>query len=233
LFGFLLFVIGIGIYSLFVWYFYRFISKRDVLPKSFYPVSFEKNVSKVKTLGYVALYVFAFPAIIFVWFIVLAFFVFFVSKEMPFEIAIFISMAIIAVVRILAYYREEAAKEIAKMIPYAILAFLLTSAAIYADPNFFTEKNLSLIPTQFVESFRKIVNGIIVIALFEFSFRAVFIIKRRFWPVSEKILEDEIETEVEAITKAHFKKMEEKEKKLENKIDELMKKLRDTEKENS
>jgi DNA-binding transcriptional regulator GbsR (MarR family) len=90
-----------------------------------------------------------------------------------------------------------------------------------------------LIPTQFVESFRKIVNGIIVIALFEFSFRAVFIIKRRFWPVSEKILEDEIETEVEAITKAHFKKMEEKEKKLENKIDELMKKLRDTEKENS
>ncbi len=166
IFPFLLFVIGIAIYSLFVWYFYRFISKRDILPKSFYPVSFEKNVSKVKTLGYVALYVFAFPAIIFVWFIVLAFFVFFVSKEMPFEIAIFISMAIIAVVRILAYYREEAAKEIAKMIPYAILSFLLTSAAVYADPSFFTEKQLGSIPIQFMESLRGILSAMAVVTIF-------------------------------------------------------------------
>jgi hypothetical protein len=233
LFEFLLFIIGIGIYSLFVWYFYRFISKRDLLPESFYPASHEKKISKIKHLGYIAIYVSAFPAIIFVWFIVLAFFVFFVSKEMPFEIAIFISMAIIAVVRILAYFREDSAKEVAKNVPYAILAFLLTSAAIYADPNFFTEKNLSLIPTQFVESFREIVNGIMVIALFEFSFRVAFIFKRRFWPVADKKLEEEIESEVEEITKAHFKKMEQKQNESEKKIDELIKKLKDVEKAHS
>ena len=60
---------------------------------------------------------------------------------MPFEIAIFISMAVIGVVRILSYYREAAASEIAKMIPYAILSLLLTSAVVYSDPNFFTEKH--------------------------------------------------------------------------------------------
>jgi len=49
-------------------------------------------------------------------------------------------------------------------------------------------------------------------------------------PVSDKILEEEIESEVESITKTHFKKMEDKQKALENKIDELMKKLKDAEK---
>ena len=74
---------------------------------------------------------------------------------MPMYLAIFVSMAIIAVVRILSYYREDAAKEIAKMIPYAILAFFLTSAAVYEDPHFFTEKDIGskMIPIPFLRKF--------------------------------------------------------------------------------
>ena len=184
-------------------------------------------------LLYGVAYIAVFPIVTFVWFIVLAFFVFLISKDMPFDIALFVSMAIIAVVRILSYYREEAAKEIAKMIPYAILSFLLTSAAVYADPSFFNEKQLGSIPIQFMEKLGGILSAMTVVTIFEITFRITFIVKRKFLPVSEKILEEEVETEVEAITKAHFKKMEEKEKKLENRIDELMNKLKDTEKENS
>ncbi len=233
IFSFLLFVIGIAIYSLFVWYFYRFISKRDFLPKSFYPVSVGDMVKPKSLALYGASYIVIFPAITFVWFIVLAFFVFLISKDMPFEIALFVSMSIIAVVRILSYYREVAASEIAKMIPYAILSLLLTSAAVYADPNFFTEKQLNSIPVKFMESLGGIMAAMAVVTIFEFGFRIAFIIKRRFLPVSEKILEEDIETEVEAITKAHFQKMENKEKELENKIDELIKKLKNAEKTSS
>jgi len=233
IFPFLLFVIGIAIYSLFVWYFYRFISKRDFLPKIFYQVSSGKTTKPKNIALFGVAYIVVFPAITFFWFIVLSFFVFLISKDMPFDIALFVSMAIIAVVRILSYYREEAAKEIAKMIPYAILSFLLTSAAVYADPSFFTEKQLGSIPIQFMESLRGILSAMAVVTIFEFTFRIAFIVKRKFLPVSEKILEEEIETEVEAITKAHFKKMEEKEKKLEGKIDELMNKLKDAEKNRS
>ena len=233
IFSFLLFVIGIAIYSLFVWSFYHFISKRDFLPKSFYPTSVGDMVKPKHLVLSGAAYIVIFPAITFVWFIVLAFFVFLISKDMPFEIALFVSMSIIAVVRILSYYREVAASEIAKMIPYAILSLLLTSAAVYADPNFFTEKQLNLIPVKFMESLGGIMAAMVVVTVFEFGFRIAFIIKRRFLPVSEKILEDEIETEVEAITKAYFQKMEHKEKELENKIDRLLKKLKDAEKTNS
>jgi len=140
-------------------------------------------------------------------------------------LAIFVSMAIIAVVRILAYYREDASKEIAKMIPYAILAFFLTSAAVYENPHFFTEKDIGSIPSNFMENIEGIVLAVVVVSIFEYAFRISFIIKRRFWPVSDKILKDEIEKEVEGITKAHFKKLEEKEKELEKKLEDIRKKL--------
>ena len=59
---------------------------------------------------------------------------------------------------------------------------------------------------------------VVVVSIFEYSFRIGFIIKRKFRPVSDKILEEEIEKEVEGITKAHFKKLEDKEKELAKKL---------------
>jgi len=225
---FLLFVIGIAIYALFVWYFYRYISKRDLFPKFFYILEKEEKPTKAQLVIFVGIYIFSFPIIIFLWFIVLAFFVYLIGEEMPMFLAIFVSMAIIAVVRILAYYREEASKEIAKMIPYAILAFFLTSVAVYDDPNFFTEKDLGSIPSQFIENLEGIVLAVVVVSIFEYSFRIGFIIKRKIWPVSEKILEEDVEKQVEGISKVHFKKIEDKEKELEKKLDEMMKKLKDS-----
>jgi hypothetical protein len=232
-FAFLMFIIGIALYSLFVWYFYRFISQRDLFPRLFSLIFCHKqgeNPSKIMHVVFAAAYAILFPLVIFLWFVPLSFFLFLIGENMPFEMALFVSLAIIGVVRILTYYREEAAKEVSKMIPYAILSFFLTSLAVFANPNFFTEKHAQSIPSQFIDNFEGIVAAILIITIFEFGFRIAFIIKRRFLPVSDKILEDEIETEVESITKAHFKKMENKEKELEDKIDRLVKKLKDAEK---
>jgi len=232
-FAFLMFIIGIAIYSLFVWYFYRYISQRDLFPRLFsiiFKHKQDENASKLMNVVFAVAYAIFFPLVIFVWFIVLAFFVFLIGEDMPFQMALFISLAIIGVVRILAYYREDAAKEVSKMIPYAILSFFLTSLAVFANPNFFTEKQIETIPSQFINNFEGIVAAILIITVFEFGFRIAFIIKRKFLPVSEKILKEDIETEVESITNAHFRKMENKEKELENKIDELMKKLKDAKK---
>ncbi len=230
---FLLFVIGIAIYALFVWYFYRYISKRDLFPKFFYILEKREKYTKAKLVTFAAIYIVSFPVIIFLWFTVLAFFVYLIGEGMPMFLAIFVSMAIIAVVRILAYYREEAAKEIAKMIPYAILSFFLKSAAVYEDPHFFTEKDIGSIPSQFVENLEGIVLAVLVVSIFEYSFRIGFIIKRRLWPVADKILEEDIENQVEGISKAHFKKIEDKEKELAKKLEEdfnELKKLKEEQK---
>jgi len=235
-FAFLMFIIGIAIYSLFVWYFYRYISQRDLFPRLFSAIlqhKHDENASKLMNVVFAVIYAILFPLVIFVWFVPLAFFVFLIGEDMPFQMALFVSLAIIGVVRILTYYREEAAKEVSKMIPYAILSFFLTSLAVFANPNFFTEKHAQSIPSQFIDNFEGIVAAILMITVFEFGFRIAFIIKRRLLPVSNKILEEEMDTKVESIAKAHFKKMVDKEKQLENKIDELMKKLKDAEKSSS
>jgi len=70
--------------------------------------------------------------------------------------------------------------------------------------------------------------ALIIVTVFEFTFRFGFIIKRRIWPVSEKKLEDEIEAEIDDRIKTHYKKMEEKERNLEKKFEEMMKKLKDS-----
>ncbi len=225
---FLLFIIGIAIYALFVWYFYRYISKRDIFPKFFYVLEKEEKSTKAKMVMFATIYLVSFPILIFLWFTVLAFFVYLIGEGMPMYLALFVSMSIIAVVRILSYYREDASKEIAKMIPYAILAFFLTSAAVYEDPHFFTEKDIGSVPSKFIENIEGIVLAVVVVSIFEYSFRIGFIIKRKFRPVSDKILKDEIGKEVEGITKAHFKKLEDKEKELEKKLEEMMKKLKDS-----
>ena len=227
-FTFLMFLIGIAIYSIFVWYFYRFISKRDLFPKLFYQITQRKedqSLSIPRIAAFIAAYVVAFPFVIFIWFTVLTFFVFFIGQDMPFDIAIFVSLAIIGVVRILSYYREDAAKEVGKLVPYAMLSFFLTSVAVYSDPNFFTEKNLETIPSLFVGKFENIVAAILLISSFEFSFRIAFIIKRKLLPAADKQLEDEIEQEIDERLKAHYKKIEDKEKALEKKLDEMKKKL--------
>ena len=181
-FAFLMFIIGIAIYSLFVWYFYRFISQRDLFPKLFSAILQHKqdeNASKGMSVVFAVIYAVLFPLVIFVWFVPLAFFVFLIGENMPFQMALFVSLAIIGVVRILTYYREDAAKEVSKMIPYAILSFFLTSLAVFANPNFFTEKQVQTIPSQFINNFEGIIAAILIIAIFEFGFRIAFIIKRR------------------------------------------------------
>jgi len=217
--AFLAFIVGIAIYALFVWHFYRFISKRDLFPKVFFVISYESTASKIRKIIHVTIYVVSFPIVIFAWFSVLAFFIYVIAEGMPLYIAIFVSMTVIAVVRILTYYREDAAKEVAKMIPYAILSFVLTSVAIYANPNFFTDKELSSIPTLFLENIHAILAAVLLVSAFEYSFRVAFIVKRRFFPVVDQKLEETIESEVKEITKIHFKKIEDKEKELEKKIE--------------
>ena len=232
--AFFAFIVGIAIYALFVWYFYRFISKRNALITFFRSYGKQENPSKITKVTYATLYIVLFPIIIFAWFTILAFFIYIIAEGMPLYIAIFVSMTIIAVVRILSYYREEAAKEVAKMIPYAILSFLLTSVAVYANPNFFLDKDLHSVPNTFIGNFEEILTAVLFVSAIEFSIRLIWHIKRRFRPVVEKVLEDEINKEVEDITKIHFKKIEDKEKWLEKKLEEKtleFKKIADQQKE--
>jgi len=75
-----MYMIGMVVYAIFIWHFYRFISKREIIP-----ITFSRDESKtkksVKIATYAVSHVFLFPLIIFVWFLVYSFFMFFYPKR--------------------------------------------------------------------------------------------------------------------------------------------------------
>jgi len=224
---FLFFIGGVAVYSIFVWYFYRFISKRELIPQH-YSKQGEDKISKSGLVRYIITYVTFFPLIIFGWFVVLGYFIFLIAQDMPIHVAFFVSMAVIGVVRIVAYFREDASKEVAKMIPFAILSLFLTSAVMYSDPNFIEPDELLEGVDLLVNKPLEVIPYVLTVVMFEWVFRVIFIIKRKFLPVSDKNLEEEIEKDIDERIKIHYKKMEEKEKNLEKKLEEMMQKLKDS-----
>jgi hypothetical protein len=224
---FLLFIAGVAVYSIFVWGFYRFISRRELIPIRL--LQEKDGKSSIKSIiKYAIAYVTLFPLIIFVWFFVLGYFIFIVAQDMPMHLSFFISMAIIGVVRIVAYFREDASKEVAKMIPYAMLSIFLTSAVVYTNPNFIEPVELLEGLTLFTETPEAIIPYVTSVVMFEWAFRVIFIVKRKIFPVSEKKLEEDIEKEINERLNIHYKKMESKEKEMEKKYDEMLKKLKDS-----
>lgn len=227
--AFLLFIGGVAIYSIFVWYFYRFISRRELIPIRL--LKGKDGILSIKSIiKYAIAYVTLFPLIIFVWFFVLGYFIFIVAQDMPIHLSFFISMAIIGVVRIVAYFKEDASKEVAKMIPYAMLSVFLTSAVVYTSPNFIEPAELLEGLTLFTKTPEDIIPYVTSVVMFEWAFRVIFIVKRKAFPIPEKKLEKDIEEEIDERLKIHYKKIETKEKDIEKRFDEILKELKNSKK---
>jgi len=116
----ILFVIGMVVYSVFVFKFYKFIARRDV-----FKVSKGGGESAAHKVGYALEYLFLFPLIAFFWFFAIAVLLAMLSKVLTIGNIFMISMAMMATIRVAAYYREELARDISKLIPFALLAVFL------------------------------------------------------------------------------------------------------------
>ena len=117
------YTIIIALYALFVWFFYKSMSRKNLFHASFGPAG---------TISYILKYLIAFPVVVFLWFAGLTVLLFFLSKTQTTTGILLISMGVIGAVRIAAYYKEELAMEVAKIMPLAVLALFI------ADPTFFS-----------------------------------------------------------------------------------------------
>ena len=118
-----IYTIIIALYALFVWFFYKSMAKKDL---------FHTKMGPGGTVSYILKYLIAFPVVVFLWFAGLTILLFFLSKTQTTAGILLISMGVIGAVRIAAYYKEELAMELAKIMPLAVLALFI------ADPTFFS-----------------------------------------------------------------------------------------------
>ena len=123
-----LFAVGVAIYSVLIFNLYRFMSKKDIFNLDF--SGFEERSHPVfrKTfhlIFYIAKYLLVFPLFAFFWFGVLVVMVAFLSKTQEVLDLLLIAMAVLTAVRVTSYYTEDLSRDIAKMLPFALLGIFL------------------------------------------------------------------------------------------------------------
>jgi hypothetical protein len=148
----LLVVILVVIYAILIWKFYRWISKREILKLSVWIKSRTSSPGGSKFLGgifYLIENLVFLPVIIFLWFLFVTIFLIFLTQGMEVGTVLTLSAIIITAIRMSSYYKEEVARELAKMLPLTLLAVALTQ---YGTFNFSEIiKNISLIPNYISE----------------------------------------------------------------------------------
>jgi len=131
----------IVIYSIFVFYFYRFLAKKNIIELNLNQYNRYNNPSMIKLFAiffYIIEYVLLLPILTFFWFATLSILILLLSKEIGIETILLISAALVSSVRATSYVSENLSKDLAKMIPFTLLAIAITS------PGFFNINNLLL-----------------------------------------------------------------------------------------
>ncbi len=171
-----LFVAGIIVYAIFIFKFYRFIASRDIFKLNLqkYSESFFGFLEKLLSgIFYIIEYLIVFPFITFFWFGILAFVMMALSKA-EVGVTLMISMALVAAIRISAYYNEDLSKDLAKMLPFALLGVFLVDISYFSYDNFISR--VISIPSLW----KQLVYYLAFVILLEFLLRIIYSIARPF-----------------------------------------------------
>ena len=165
-------IIMIAIYSVLIYHFYRYIARRDCFKPSARKHS--------KFVGFMK-YFFLYPVVAMVFF--LGFSLIFISLTDPNTYEVIqilpIAFAIIVAIRITAYYTEDLSKDVAKMLPFAVLGVFLIDST-YFEMDVVMERISSL--PQYVNT---IVQFLILIILVEWILRIALNVRYLILPKKE------------------------------------------------
>ena len=168
-------VISIAIYSIIIWHFYRFIAKRDCFKISDW--KYPKVVSFLK-------YSCFFPFIAIIFFLGFSMLLLFLTRSIEVGMVLSTSFAIILAIRITSYYNEDLSKDVAKMLPFALLGIFLV------DPSYFnfdvTVSNINSLP-QHVNT---IVVFIFLMIIIEWILRILLTIRYAIFPKKEETVSE-------------------------------------------
>lgn len=138
--SFFLLVLLVVIYSVMVWKFYQFVSKKNPLGlnlnEKYKPSEHSFGTRFIVGLLYFAEYVLILPLLIFAIFGVFTLFLIVLSSSEDVSQILIISATVIASIRITAYYKENLSQEIAKILPFMLLAVAVLNPATFTQVQY-------------------------------------------------------------------------------------------------
>lgn len=165
---FAIFTIIITLYGMFVWKFYRFLARRDILELNLnqYNRSTQEFVQKtLAVILYILEYIIILPVLVFFWFFVMAMILLLLARDLQIESIALIAACIVGAVRITSYYSEDLSKDLAKLFPFTILSIALVT------PGFFDFPSLISKIVEINVLFFNIIVYLLVIMVLEFLLR--------------------------------------------------------------
>ena len=168
-------IIAMGFYSGFVFMFYRVLAKKDLitLDLSKYADDFGGKIKKyLRSMLFVIQYIVLIPILIAFWTLVLAAILTLLSNSDDHARNALIATAVVGAVRILSYWTEDLSRDVAKMLPFAVLGVFLVDSTSVKWSEF--QELLSSLP-QLATSF---LSSLILLAILETLLRIVTTIRR-------------------------------------------------------
>lgn len=172
-----IFSFGMFLYGVFIWHFYRLLARRELISSDFSGKYLHTGKKKLEVAGittYVLKHVFVFPLIIFAWFIVYSIFMFFLARSLSSETVFLIVSSLVVATRIAAYYNEDLSKDIAKLLPFALLGIFLY------NPVYFNLTDILLRVKEIPVFITQIAQFLVFAMTIEAILRIIFLVKRRF-----------------------------------------------------
>jgi len=154
--------IAIAIYAVIIYKFYRYIATRDCFKPS------ERKHTKL--MGFLK-YFFLFPFVAVIYFMGFSLMLLFLSKDISVGVVLSTSFAVILAIRITAYYTEDLSKDLAKMLPFALLGLFLVS------PSFFEYQDVIDKVNSFPDFANTAVQFIIFLIIVEWILRILLSIR--------------------------------------------------------
>jgi len=140
----LVFIVGIYFFAVFYEFFFERLSKKEVFTVEMRdaPITYSyADFSFNQIFRFLLKNVLVFPVMASILTVFTTIFLIFLSKDQSVQNIASISFAMVVVVRILAYTHEKLAKEVSKLLPFALLTIVLTNPTTFAQGDLIARGN--------------------------------------------------------------------------------------------
>jgi hypothetical protein len=167
-----IFIIAMVLYAIFVFKFYTFISRRDILKMKDHEKQqgFFKFLAKISSHAVQNLVLI--PILVFFWFAIIAGLIMVMARNHTPQTVMTAALAIVATIRITSYYKESLAEDLAKTIPLAMLAVLIV------DIGYFSFDNTLALAEQIPLYWKTLVYYMVLVVIIEFVMRVIQLVQK-------------------------------------------------------
>ncbi len=135
-----IYVLGMALYALFIFKFYRFVSSRDIF--AFDVSKFENSKFRaarvfLHIVSYTGKYLFVFPIVAFFWFGAFTVLLSFLAPNREFSEILLVAMAVVGTIRVSAYITEDLSRDLAKILPFAVLGIFIINVSFFKSSESF------------------------------------------------------------------------------------------------